>query len=265
MAFTGLQGIPKATQVHSIRLAEQPGAQAQEPQECTETSGTWEDKRISVYLQGEWGDLEYHIYLPPCYTNGEERYPILLLLHGFYASGTSWEELGLVEALDRLISQRQILPMIVAAPTLPDLINPQLEANQRALQNGLYQHLLKAYRVKGESDAHAIGGYSMGASWAIYLATSYPQAWGRLGLHSPDLRIEEINRLSSLISAIDPAPAVYLDSGMTDAAFPAAQTLHQVLEGSKVEHDWHPGDGGHTEEYWQGKLPDHLLWYAKDW
>jgi enterochelin esterase-like enzyme len=231
------------------------------PLEMQNTDAQW----ISQNLNVESGTLEYHLYLPPGYAPEKQTYPLLMLLHGFNGNSKVWETLGLVQQLNQLITEGEIAPLIVAVPSFPDLsLDPSDQEAQKDLQT-LYEHLLTTYPIMPEREAHAIGGYSIGATWAFYLAANYPDAWGRLGMHSQSMAYEQGYGLAEKMRASGLEYAIWMDIGKEDAALPAVTSLHQILEVSNLKHQFLINPGGHTSSYWREHLGDYLRWYAENW
>ena len=58
-----------------------------------------------------------HIYTPPGYENGTEKYPVFYLLHGAGDSDDAWTSVGRANfIIDNLIEQKKAVPMIVVMP-----------------------------------------------------------------------------------------------------------------------------------------------------
>jgi hypothetical protein len=58
-----------------------------------------------------------HIYTPPGYESGKEKYPVFYLLHGASDSDASWSTVGRAGfILDNLIAANKAKPMIVVMP-----------------------------------------------------------------------------------------------------------------------------------------------------
>src|SRR5262245_13747908 len=61
---------------------------------------------------------QYNVYLPANYdAMTERRYPVIYLLHGRSATMGSW--LTVRSTLDRMISEREIPPIIAVMPDMP--------------------------------------------------------------------------------------------------------------------------------------------------
>jgi hypothetical protein len=63
------------------------------------------------------GIRRMHVYTPPGYESGRERYPVLYLLHGAGDVDSSWSTVGRAGfILDNLIAANRAKPMIVVMP-----------------------------------------------------------------------------------------------------------------------------------------------------
>jgi hypothetical protein len=76
------------------------------------------DVAVVYYQSKTLGRLRrMHIYLPPGYEKGTERYPVLYLLHGGGDSDDSWTSVGRANfILDNLIAEGRAKPMIIVMP-----------------------------------------------------------------------------------------------------------------------------------------------------
>ena len=71
-----------------------------------------------------------HIYTPPGYQNGRDRYPVFYLLHGAGDNDDSWSTVGRAGfVLDNLIADGNAVPMIIVMP------NGRAQPNDRAEGN----------------------------------------------------------------------------------------------------------------------------------
>src|SRR5205085_10142996 len=62
-------------------------------------------------------DRRMHVYTPPGYETGTEKYPVFYLLHGAGDCDDSWTSVGRANfILDNLIASKKARPMIVAMP-----------------------------------------------------------------------------------------------------------------------------------------------------
>ena len=58
-----------------------------------------------------------HVYTPPGYEGGDEKYPVFYLLHGGGDEDSGWSTIGRAGfILDNLIAAKKAVPMIVVMP-----------------------------------------------------------------------------------------------------------------------------------------------------
>src|SRR5262249_46449961 len=91
-----------------------------------------------------------HVYTPPGYEGGSEKYPVFYLLHGGGDEASGWSTIGRAGFIvDNLIAANKAIPMIVVMPngSLPPARNmpprpaageqasPEFRAAMEALQN----------------------------------------------------------------------------------------------------------------------------------
>jgi hypothetical protein len=70
-----------------------------------------------------------HVYTPPGYERGNQKYPVLYLIHGGGDEDSGWSTIGRAGfILDNLLAAGKIKPMIVVMPngsiSLPGVTNP---------------------------------------------------------------------------------------------------------------------------------------------
>ncbi len=132
-----------------------------------------------------------HVYTPPGYESGRERYPVLYLLHGAGGDEAEWLNAGrTAQILDNLIAQGQARPMIVvmpnghagqeAAPDVVPVANP-IQVSQGAsraaemmdfpdsLVADVVPFVEKNYHVLADREHRAVAGLSMGGAQAAYV------------------------------------------------------------------------------------------------
>src|SRR5262249_10374630 len=140
-----------------------------------------------------------HVYTPPGYEAGTEKYPVLYLLHGAGDSDDSWTSVGRANfILDNLIAAKKARPMIVVMPaghTGPfSFIMPAKTSKdggpvgnarfEDEFEKDIRPYVEKHYRAQtGQSD-RAIAGLSMGGAQTLNLAAAHPGEFGYVGVFS---------------------------------------------------------------------------------
>jgi enterochelin esterase-like enzyme len=253
---------PRPTRPAPIRapIAEALFTATPSPAPCTETQGT-----IALFSFPS-DTLNYpfdgRIYLPPCYSASDERYPVLYLIHGLNFTDDQWERLGAPAAADALTTSGEIGPLIIVMPR--DRLDERLD---RAFVNDLVPYIDANYRTLADRQHRAIGGLSRGAGWAVHIGLQFPSVFGRIGAHSPAVFVgdeTDLLRWTRYLPA-DQVPAIYIDIGQGDSLVHSAVWLDQVFTWFEVEHTFILRSGAHSEAYWSAHVSEYLRFYAADW
>jgi enterochelin esterase-like enzyme len=128
---------------------------------------------------------QYIVYLPAGYETSTTRYPVIYLLHGRGDTMDAW--LNARDALDTLIANGDIPPMIAVMPDMPSsdragyYIDSQYtgmiaraEPVETAFMNDLLPHIDSTYRTLTNRESRLVGGYSMGGYGALRYSMAYP-------------------------------------------------------------------------------------------
>jgi enterochelin esterase family protein len=139
-----------------------------------------------------------HVYTPPGYESGNQKYPVLYLIHGGGDEDSGWSTIGRTGfILDNLLASNKIKPMIVVMPngsiSLPGVANPMgggrpatpeavaarvatisklHDAFVSDLLTGIIPHVEQTYRVLATRENRAIVGLSMGGAETLRAASS---------------------------------------------------------------------------------------------
>ena len=138
-------------------------------------------------------DVRIEIFLPPDYSAADGPYPLLLL-----NDGQDSEAVKVKETLERLYSEKKIVPLIVVGISAGDRMQEygvagKLDFKKRGAKAKLYtsflvQHLLPwleyRYAVVAKSDTNAIAGYSLGGLSALDIAWNHPDIFKKAGAFS---------------------------------------------------------------------------------
>jgi enterochelin esterase family protein len=138
-----------------------------------------------------------HVYTPPGYEAGTEKYPVLYLLHGAGDSDDSWTSVGRANfILDNLISAGKAEPMIVVMPaghTGPFSWIMPTGAPRNSIGNAKFvddfmkdvmPYTEANYRVRPGPAHRAIAGLSMGGAQSLDIAFSMPREFSAAGVFS---------------------------------------------------------------------------------
>ena len=241
--------------------------------------------RTAWYRSGTLNTLRrMHVYTPPGYEAGKEKYPVLYLLHGGGDEDSGWSTIGHAGfIIDNLLAEKKAVPMIVVMPngSLPQPPNmppftpgttptPEIRAAREAAANRFTDELLKEvvpfaekhYRVLTGPENRAIAGLSMGGGQTLRVATTKPGEFAYVGVWIAGLfggNAEEFEkRNESFFKAADQVnKAVKLFSisvGDSDFALNGSKALAELLEKHGIKHEMHVSGGGHTWINWRHYL-----------
>ncbi len=123
------------------------------------------------------GEGSFLTYLPPGYATTDAHYPVIYLLHGDDETDSSFLQIGLQGALDRLIAQHAIPPaiavMIQGGPGSNNWSN-QGDTRYEAYVLEVQRLIDRMLPTIPDRSARAIAGYSMGGYGAMHVALTHP-------------------------------------------------------------------------------------------
>ncbi len=155
----------------------QSGAQQTKPSP-SRAGGTIE--RRSFFSAALQRQMRYEVVLPAAYASGQQRYPVLYLLHGWQGDETNWISLThLVEVASRY-ALIIVTPQAVNSWYVNSATNP---ADRYAdyIADDLIAEIDGRYRTIASSHQRAIAGLSMGGYGALLLTLRHPDLFGFAG------------------------------------------------------------------------------------
>ncbi len=245
------------------------------PPDCSETQGQVFDSTFRSLVGGN--TVPYRVYLPPCYTETNRRYPYVILLHGAGNDDTQWtEELGVNKALDQGIIAGSLPPMVLIMPTGGYLEYENLFVEGGSFESLVMTELLPEIEnnlcVLNTRAGRALAGISRGGFWVFEIGLRHPEAFSALAGHSAYFDSEiapPANNPLSLAQSIssDSLPRLWLDVAADDVDTRAGlDQFAQILSARHITSDYtvYP-EGGHQAAYWQAHLTEYLSFYGQDW
>jgi enterochelin esterase-like enzyme len=138
-----------------------------------------------------------HVYTPPGYERGSDKYPVFYLLHGAGDSDDSWTSVGRANfILDNLIAAKKAKPMLVVMPAGHTRRGPNapgaIATNAtdefvNDLMKDVVPYIEKNYRVQTDRANTAIAGLSMGGNHTLQAAVPNLGKFGYIGVYSSGL------------------------------------------------------------------------------
>jgi enterochelin esterase-like enzyme len=239
-------------------------------------------------------ERKYSIYLPAGYSESDQSYPVLYLLHGSGDDHTGWVQFGQVQHIaDKTIAEGRAARMII--------VMPDANTGRRGYFNDirgdfnyedfffkeLIPHIEKTYRVRSERRYRAIAGLSMGGGGTIFYSLHHPELFAaaaplsaatgnrdrqqmktRLGDNAAgisemqlDAYFDRHNLEAVLQNAskedLDKIKQIrwYISCGDEDFLYEGNSLLHILFRAKEIPHEYRVKDGGHTWTYWRTELP----------
>jgi enterochelin esterase-like enzyme len=138
-----------------------------------------------------------HVYTPPGYERGSDKYPVFYLLHGAGDSDDSWTSVGRAGfILDNLIAAKKAKPMLVVMPAGHTRRGPNMpgvaarnatEEFVKDFVTDVMPYVAKNYRVQTDRANTAIAGLSMGGNHALQVGIPHLDKFAYIGVYSSGL------------------------------------------------------------------------------
>ncbi|QJW89831.1 esterase family protein [Spirosoma taeanense] len=229
----------------------------------------------------------------------QTAYPVLYLLHGGYGHFNDWlAKTPDKTLLHRLADQYNLIIVMPEGDVFsyyldsPILQNSQFETY---LTKDVIDKIDNTYRTIRDKKGRVITGLSMGGYGALYLATRHPDLYCAAGSMSgalnPDMTTwklppdptknikREFEKILgsyeqsadgwaaySVVGMADKMKAnglrLVIDCGVDDFLIEPNRELHRRLVFNQTPHDYSERPGGHSWEYWQNSLPNHVLFFS---
>lgn len=256
---------------------------------------------IQVYSKAMKKNLKAAVTTPASYQSGDQKYPVLYLLHGGSGAFRDWHknvtEPGLVGRMAEEYNLIIVTPGVGPASYYFD--SPKLDSvrYETYFVSELIPHIDKTYRTLARKESRAITGLSMGGHGAITLSAKHPElfvaAGSMSGIMNIDTRMwkvpEEFRNLRlesqkvmlgsdlnydapnfsqfTAVGLVDRMKAngiaLIIDCGVDDFLIDTNRQIHQLLLENGTPHEYIERPGAHTWPYWTEALPVHLLFINK--
>ncbi len=224
------------------------------------------------------GIRRMHVYTPPGYESGRDRYPVLYLLHGAGDVDESWSTIGRAGIiLDNLIAAGKAKPMIVVMPAghvngAGAPLGAELDANASATGTDpfvkdfitdLLPYIEKTYRVLTDRKSRAIAGLSMGGGQTLNIAMPHLDRFGYIGVFSSGIPANvsdawEREHLAELdnVAAKRGLQLLWFGTGKQDFVMETTQSTLALMKKHGFAPVFVESEGGHTWLNWRDYLSE---------
>jgi len=226
-----------------------------------------------------------HVYTPPSYEIGQQKYPVFYLLHGAGDSDDSWSSVGRSGfILDNLIATKRAKPMVVVMPaghtsrTMGRGAGPNArdEFNEDFVGD-VMPYVEKNYRVLTDRGHRAIAGLSMGGAQTLTAFVGHMDKFayvgvfssgvfgivpptGRAGAPAPPPPPPGPSWEEQHLAALDNASAkkglrvFWFSTGSEDGLMPTTKATVEMFKKHGFDAVFKESPGGHTWLNWRNYL-----------
>jgi enterochelin esterase family protein len=225
-------------------------------------------------------DRRMHVYTPPGYEAGQDKYPVLYLLHGAGDSDDSWTSVGRANfILDNLIAAEKARPMIVVMPAghtgpfgfgAPPATTAATGASRPTAANTFEQDFVKDirpyvekhYRVLTDRPNRAMAGLSMGGAQTLNVALPNMKDFAYVGVFSSGILTRNLGEwetqhqadLDGATAAKDGLKLLWFATGSQDFLIDRTRQTVELLKKHGLSPVFKETTGGHTWINWQKYL-----------
>ena len=138
-----------------------------------------------------------HVYTPPGYQLGKDKFPVFYLLHGAGDCDEAWTSVGRAGfILDNLIASKKAKPMIVVMPAghtstagfaAAGAAPAASDEFVKDFVTDIMPYAESHYRVIADRAHRAIAGLSMGGSQTLNIAVPHLEKFAYIGVYSSGL------------------------------------------------------------------------------
>ena len=143
-------------------------------------------------LEGDAVDRDVLVFLPPGYSKGSQRYPVVYALHGYSIGAEQWtHEIHVPQTLEGAFAQGAH-EMIVVLPDSKTAHNGSMYSSsvttgdfERFIAHDVVDYIDSHYRTIPERTSRGLVGHSMGGYGAARIGMKHPEVFGSLYIMSP--------------------------------------------------------------------------------
>ncbi len=253
-----------------ISCEKAPAQNGQQTDEKADKSKVEMGKTIQSGILGR--SVRYTIYLPAGYSESQEDYPVLYLLHGYDFNGDNekgdlaWMSAGsMVQSTDAALKKGSLSDLIVVMPCGFNAFYVNGYQNGMRYEDFFFDEFIpyieSHYKVRTDRGSRAIAGLSMGGYGTTLYAFKHPDTFcmaysfsgavsGNGYVQTPKSVIEK-----AIMDGAEPGsfPYYIMEVGTNDqiqGLYSANVEFDKYLTGKDIDHKYIERSGGHDWTFW---------------
>ncbi|TDH29036.1 esterase family protein [Segetibacter sp. 3557_3] len=242
---------------------------------------------IAVSSKSMRKNVKCVVVTPANYKSGNQRYPVVYLLHGAGGSYNNWARR--VPDLQQLADQNNLMIVCPDGLVTSWYFDSPIDSTIRYETNvgtEIPEYIDANYRTIADRKARAITGLSMGGHGGMFLAFRHADRFGACGSMSGALDVSRITRGYgmdkllgdtianqkyyhdwSVVNLVEHYPkdslAIIIDCGTEDFIYPMTKATHEKMLQLKIPHDYIERPGKHDWPYWNKAVRYQLLFFKE--
>ena len=214
-----------------------------------------------------------HIYTPPGYEAGQDKYPVFYLLHGAGDCDDSWTSVGRAGIImDNLIAAKKAKPMVVVMPAGHASAGfgmfrpgggPPRDEFAEDFVNDIMSYVESHYRVFTDRSHRAMAGLSMGGGQTLGIGFSHLDKFGYLGVFSSGIFgngtvawEQQRQKILDDAGLKDGLKVLWFATGSEDFLMQSTKNTIEALKKHEFKPVFKETSGGHTWINWRNYLND---------
>ena len=224
---------------------------------CEETRGRLVEESYTL-LDGQ-SEADVIVYLPPCYDDSDEDYPVAYFLHGYPQDQGHWIELGVIDSYEALLAGSRIGPIVLIFPYQPEPYFTQTDGGPSSMEELLLEQLStemsQRYQISQHPSERAILGVSRGGVWALEISMRHPETFDVVAALSPALAYNHPRRAYDpfeIARSTDDLPGhIFISAGDREPQFAnEIDRFADTLERSGISFQYLQHEGRHENSAW---------------
>ncbi|MFY9464086.1 MAG: alpha/beta hydrolase-fold protein [Sediminibacterium sp.] len=242
---------------------------------------------VSVNSASMKKSIKTVVIRPDTYSAGDQRFPVVYLLHGFGGRYNNW--ISRVPQLKQLADDLQLIIVCPDGAKGSWYFDSPVDSSYRYesfVGTEVPEFIDANYKTIANRKARAITGLSMGGHGGLFLGFRHADRFSACGSMSGALHVTVIrkgyqveDRLGdtlvnqkywndwSVLNVIDQKPveplAIMIDCGTEDRVLPMSRLVHEKMIRLKIPHDYTERPGNHDWLYWSNAIQYQLLYFSK--